>query len=298
MKTLGGASLLGILLGIGIIFWLRPLDTGPMALVLLICVGIANALTGLLMVGRKGRPARKPRKPRLKLILLIVLLGFAGGACKKKEEAPPPVAVRDLLIRDQAPPQNFGAYGYLVFTARPSDRQASRYLAVCEAYDQSLEPVQDFSKIDPASLMVTYWPVAKKPQDDRCRSLLAEYDYAYAARIAAAIRKAGVPGPVLVAWRRPFGSKDQTQAALVLDLSDFQDQDVPRAFLLWKDRLSKRPEVWKDGFQIVLVREMFRNFIQQYGTQIVTIIQSQFKPEAEGSKGSKKPRPSTSRDSR
>lgn len=54
MKTLGGASLLGILFGIGIIFWLRPLDTGPMTLVLLLSVGFANALAGLLMMGRKG----------------------------------------------------------------------------------------------------------------------------------------------------------------------------------------------------------------------------------------------------
>jgi len=55
MKTLGGASLLGILVGIAVIFWLRPLDTGPMTLVLLLSVGFANALAGLVMMGRKGR---------------------------------------------------------------------------------------------------------------------------------------------------------------------------------------------------------------------------------------------------
>lgn len=238
-------------------------------------------------------------------ILFVLLLGLAFEACKKAEEpaeeapeatpstASPATPARDLLIRGQFPPQNFGAYGYLVFTARPNTRQVSRYLAVCEAYNQNLEPVKSFPESAPASLMVTFWPVDKQPEGEDCASLLAKYDYAYATRIAATVGKAGVQGPLLVAWRRPFGSKDQTQAALVLDLSDFQDQDVPRAFLIWKDRLSRRPEVWKDGFQIVLVREMFRSFIQQYGTQIVAIIQSQFKPEAEGSKGPKKPRPST-----
>ena len=56
---------------------------------------------------------------------------------------------------------------------------------------------------------------------------------------------------------------------LVLDLSDFSEDDLDRAFGIWKDRISRDPQAWKNGFNLLLIREAFRNFINKYGDQVI-----------------------------
>jgi hypothetical protein len=55
-------------------------------------------------------------------------------------------------------------------------------------------------------------------------------------------------------------------------MSDFRDEDITRAFLIWRNQLSRDPSVWEDGFELVLAREMFRSFLNTYGEQIVAIV--------------------------
>jgi hypothetical protein len=75
---------------------------------------------------------------------------------------------------------------------------------------------------------------------------------------------------VLTAWTKPFEENDSE--ALVLDLSDFSNEDLDRAFAIWRERITTNPEAWQDGLNLVVFREAFRNLLQTYGQQILGII--------------------------
>jgi hypothetical protein len=57
MKTLGGASLLGLIVAMLLIYWLRPLNVGAMALVLLLCLSTSSLVAGILARRNKKRTA-------------------------------------------------------------------------------------------------------------------------------------------------------------------------------------------------------------------------------------------------
>ena len=170
--------------------------------------------------------------------------------------------------------------GYLVFTKRPSDETQKRFQRVCKAYLRNLEPLADYAGVDSKSLLVTFWLLRSKliPRLrsglPNCKQLIRIYDYATATVIASSLGKLNTKGPILAAWEKPFGADPSRPDVLVLDLSNFPDKsrELDRAFGIWKDRISRNPSVWKDGFSIVLARENFRNLIQKYGQQIIDVI--------------------------
>jgi len=53
MKAMGVASLFGLILALIIIYWLQPLNTGAIALVLLICLSTTNMFAGLFAARKK-----------------------------------------------------------------------------------------------------------------------------------------------------------------------------------------------------------------------------------------------------
>jgi hypothetical protein len=121
--------------------------------------------------------------------------------------------------------------------------------------------------------MVTYWLLEKRPDSTDCPQLVSNYDYATASSIATKAGKLSVGGPVLVAWRTPFvANQPATSDGLILDMSDFSDEDLDRAFGIWKDRITRDPALWNDGFNVVKAREAFRNLISKYGDGILAII--------------------------
>jgi hypothetical protein len=208
---------------------------------------------------------------------IIVGSSFAllmSGCSAGIRDAAAEIAVRDTLVRGQVPPPGLGAYGYFLLTARPSSRTLPRLLVACEAHQRSLELAEEFPLADRSDLMVTFWLLRLEPQAiDDCRALVESYDYARAARLLQALGKVDVRGPVLAAWRRPPESRNSLDEALCLDMSDFQtEDDIERAFLIWKNQIARNPTLWNDGFDIVRVREALRLFLNTYGEQIVAII--------------------------
>lgn len=188
----------------------------------------------------------------------------------------PSIPVRAYLYADQkTEPPGFGAYGYLVFTAQPSENDVPRYRHVCDAFQRGLVEARGNSPEERTSQMATFWPL-KLPsstgdQNLPCEMLVKNYDYRRVSGIATIIKKQGARGPVLAAWTKPF---EETNAAdaLVLDLSDFDDEDLDRAFAIWRERITQNPSAWQHGFNIVLFREAFRNLIQKYGETILAVI--------------------------
>jgi hypothetical protein len=326
MKTIGGATLVGVLIALLVIYWLGPLNSGGVALVVLLCVSFANILGGAIAAFRKraeepGKPSRKKRGHHPKLLVLALLLAGCAGATHHPPVPPPPPApelppppppppvpepppppppppqqqrqrqqqqqsmhslqvrkknlpARGVLLRDQAPPAGYGAYGYVVFTARPDSSNLPLYRAVCQKYESSLQPVTDYSDVSPSHLMVTFWLLKAPPAASDCDALIASYDFGRATEIARTIGKLNVRGPILVAWRSSFkfGSANADDA-LVVDMSDFTSaDDISEAFLVWRDRISQDPEVWNHGFNLAMVRVALRSFLNTYGQQVVAII--------------------------
>ena len=123
--------------------------------------------------------------------------------------------------------------------------------------------------------MATFWPV-KIPRSMEvnswpCQKLIENDDYRKGAEIATVIHKQAASGPILAAWKKPFEENGSSEA-LVLDLSDFADEDLNRAFGIWRDRITRDPAFWRDGFNVVLCREALRSLLQKYGDTILAVI--------------------------
>ena len=208
-------------------------------------------------------------------IMPILQLGLVGCA---KKEAIAPTPARDVLFSGQATPTGYGAYGYLIFTKRPSENDMDRYLKVCDAYNRYLDPVSEYTKSSRPNIMPTFWLAKEgKGVDNRktdCEAWVKFYDYARAKSVARLTNVLSKKGPILVAWRHPYEMVEQNEEALVLDLSKFSNDDLDRAFGIWLDRITRDPKIWHDGFNLILVRESFRNFLEKYGDDILQSIKS------------------------
>lgn len=182
------------------------------------------------------------------------------------------IAMRGYLDTSKPVPRGYGAYAYLVFTSDPLSTNKERYLAVCSAFKGYLPPSKSKSARERASEMITFWPLRAGflAEDPDCQELVANYDTTFAARVAASIGKQGARGPLLVAWTKPHG--ETRSEALVLDMSNFGNNDVSRAMRMWKDRIAMDPALWQKGWNAALVKEEFRSVIENILPDVVTVV--------------------------
>jgi hypothetical protein len=126
--------------------------------------------------------------------------------------------------------------------------------------------------------MPTYWlaenmdKINKRHPD--CQLWIKYYDYARAKKILSSVKLLSSNGPILIAWNQPFEKTSKHESALVLDLSDFSNDDLDRAFGIWMDRITRDSRIWHAGFDLVLIREAFRNFLEKYGDHIIKAVVS------------------------
>ncbi len=209
------------------------------------------------------------------IIVYWAVLGLVGCGTPPNP-VPPPTPVRDVLFSNETPRVGYGAYGYLVFTKRPSKNEMQRYLKTCEAFIRNLEPVSKYTHTASTSLMVTYWlmeehnPLIKR--SPQCELSVVLYDYARAKVITSAVSALNSKDPLLGAWNKPFEDVTEGEKALIPDLSDFSSEDLDRAFGIWMDRIARDLTVWHAGFDLVLAKEAFRNFLEKYGDNILRAI--------------------------
>jgi hypothetical protein len=212
-------------------------------------------------------------KIQISKLLIILGLIYLWGCAKYS-----PTPTRDILVSNQIAEDGYGAYGYLVFTKRPSDSIYSRYYAICDAYLNNLEPNEKYRDFEKSYLMPTYWLVTDTVNFNKnsraCSNWIDNYDYARAKILASLVKKLDVEGPLFIAWSKPYENADEGEEALVLDLSNFADEDLNRAFGIWMNQITKDPNIWNDGFNLILVRENFRNFLEKYGGSIVDSIKT------------------------
>lgn len=226
---------------------------------------------------------RLNRKQWTLYLLVLIVIGCAGGQYPVEEtRSSPYVPARDVLFSNEKTPLGFGAYGYLIFTERPdkydpTDNKYIRYEAVFRAFISKLDPVDSYSKQKRSFIMPTFWLLQNEKGLDRKypeTSWIKFYDYSRAKILASSIRALSSKGPILVAWTQPFENVDNNEEALVLDLSDFKNDDLNRAIGVWMDQISLDPEIWHDGFNFVKAKWAFHNFFENYGDKIIEAVKT------------------------
>ncbi len=161
----------------------------------------------------------------------------------------------------------------MLLTTEPIDQDTKRrYLAACNAFTATLEPSASYKDYPSARLMPTYWLLTANPVGKTCDKLVGGYDYARAKPLLSRLGKLASPGPVLAAWDTSPETNTSPQHQLILDLSNFSDDDMERAFGIWIEQLARDPTLWQHGFDVVRIRESFRNLIEKYGGQIVEVV--------------------------
>lgn len=199
------------------------------------------------------------------------LMEAVGYGVRPAIKAPTPVW--DILLSSQTPKNKYGAYGYLLFTKRANNQEWGRYVSVCEAFKRNLEPVSEYSYLPSNKLMPTYWLLTTTFEiPPNCDDWVTAYDYARAKVLASAISSLSSKGPLLVAWSKSFEEVTVGENALIFDLSTFSDSDLDRALGIWMDRVTRDPELWNNGFNIIKAKEIFRSFLEKYGNEIIMSI--------------------------
>lgn len=190
------------------------------------------------------------------------------------------ISVRDFLVRGETTSPGFAAYGYLVFSGRPStDEEKARYAIICDAYLSKIESKAEYENMAHSMFATTYWPLSRQisPDNANCQTIIENYDYATAERI---ISISGIPqnrrGPFIVAWTIPYERADiNTSPKLILDLSTLPDEDMYYAIKLWKENVAADPEAWAQGkMNVKVIISAFVDFMKRYSDEILRITSS------------------------
>jgi hypothetical protein len=194
--------------------------------------------------------------------------------------AKPLQPTREYLSAKQIPPAGAGAYGLVVFQARPTPASRSKLAMVCKSF-VAYFPRRETSDVPLNDQMITVWPLdnpeAEEAKRDDCAFALDHYDLVAS---EAAIRDAHAQhadfdgeGPYLVGWS-PSNSRTVPDAlVLVIDLSaDTTQAEIDHKFQFWKNEIVEDPSKWRRGFIADRIRESIRKFVDTYGQAMLDAI--------------------------
>jgi hypothetical protein len=188
--------------------------------------------------------------------------------------------VRAYLRAQEIPPAGAGAYGIVVFQARPTPASRSKLMMVCRSF-VAYFPRSETSDVPIDDQMITVWPLdnseAEEAKRDDCAYVLEHYDLNAS---EAAIKDAHAQqadfdgeGPYLVGWS-PSNSRAIPDAlVLVIDLSaDTTQAEIDQKFQFWKNEIVEDPSKWRRGFIAERIRESIRKFANTYGQAMLEAI--------------------------
>lgn len=198
-----------------------------------------------------------------------------------------PRASRLFAGPTQYPPGDFAAYAILVFRSLATSFDRDRHQLICEAFVSGLPAARDLSRglgVPFSDQIVTVWPVSEdavadelnKRRRDLCMSALDEYDLVAARKALSDAALVGVSfrgrGPFLIAWS-PARSKGRPDAVVLqADLSHVETIEQANAvFRGWVNEIERTPELWSDGWDIASVRVTIRNWLDQYGDEVLEL---------------------------
>jgi hypothetical protein len=129
---------------------------------------------------------------------------------------------RGYLAPGQTEPDGYGLYSYILFGAPPAPADRDRYVAILDAAQRLLRPVDDLARsLKPSQLNATWLPVKMLPRSDPdTKWLVDNYDYTAASvSLARARIRGNAAGIYIVSVRTPLGRGNPSPPFLVQDLS-------------------------------------------------------------------------------
>lgn len=240
------------------------------------CILVLLTLTMLNACATNRHPAEIAREAPAAPVVTIPAPApeYESRGISVEKDFHPLVPARAFCSREKKCGRNYGAYGYLIFTKRPTNEATrQRYLSICKAYMANLEDAGNYAHIASTQIATTFWLLASKPVDENsCDELIDRYDYARATEITASIHKLKSAGPILVASGQPDVAQTTTQELLIIDLGRMRNGDMDRAFAIWKDKISQDSKYWGKVFNLDLIVAEFSSFIRKYGGTIVQTV--------------------------
>ena len=210
---------------------------------------------------------------------------FSGSARGIVAAMPGPgEASRIFAGPHQYPPEQFAAWGMVIFKSKATDFDIDRYKIICAAYVSALPHYLELD-VPLDQQIATVWPVDSDaisdeinndPARDPCKQAVAHYGLRAAmdARSDAALAGVGLSGrgPFLVAWS-PAGSKGGAEAVVLrADLSHVESiEQAKSVFEKWVSDIEENQEVWQDGWDVEQLRIAIRNWLDYYGRDILEI---------------------------
>jgi hypothetical protein len=186
----------------------------------------------------------------------------------------------------QYPPASFKAYGILAFPTRATPADQKRHVMFCNEYEADLPHVSEVP-IPPSQQMVTVWPLEtsdqaerlnRTPRDPRgCEYAVEHYGLVVAleamnqAELTDEEKAEG--GPFLLAWS-PAAEKGKKPAlVLKVDMSQITEaKDAKSLFIKWRADIERDPRTWDKGWNVELVREKLRYWLNDYGPKIFSLV--------------------------
>jgi hypothetical protein len=192
------------------------------------------------------------------------------------------VPVRGYMRAGDIPPPWVAAYGVVAFRAKSTDTNRSRLLRVCQSFKAYLPRQESI----PASVslneqMITIWPLddpsAAEAQKDDCEFAIDHYDlYGGISAIQDAQSQTGTidgRGPFLIGWSPSSARGVPDKVVLIVDLSSFDSQSsFDEMFLFWQKKVIENPDLWRSGFAVEHLRLAIRDFVDLYGSDILSAI--------------------------
>jgi hypothetical protein len=188
--------------------------------------------------------------------------------------------VRAYMRAKDIPPAGSGAYGLVVFHARPTPASRAKLVMVCRSF-VAFFPRNETASVPLTDQMITIWPLdnpdAKKAKTDDCDYVLDHYDLIAS---EAAIRDAQKQhakfegeGPYLVGWSPSNAREIPDALVLVVDMSaDNTQADIDNKFRFWKNNIVEDPSVWRNGWSVEGTRVAIHNFADHYGQAMLDAI--------------------------
>ncbi len=210
-----------------------------------------------------------------------------GGSAPK---TPPPIMAASRLFAGpkQFPPEQFPAYGIVVFPTRATSHDFDRHMLMCEAYVSTLRHASVVGDEIPfRQQMVTIWPTESKTlaseanrgsRKAACKIAVEHYGLGAAklslAQAVAAGLEIGGQGPYLLAWSPGKGKGDDDVLVLVADLSDVTSAtDAKEMFQHWEADIVNGP-AWRrgGGWSLEHLRKAIKRWAENYGAKALQLL--------------------------
>lgn len=183
----------------------------------------------------------------------------------------------------QYPPEDFSAYGLVIFTQRPAAIESleARHMFFCKAYMAVDSPSEGGQQ---TAQLATVWPLTLKSEDNKlysilpveaaCSQAVQYYDYDLAKQIAHSIGdSADGEGPFLVAWSPGTEFRKPGVTLLFDDLSDVKTpEQAIAAFKMWRKDIERDPVLWKNGWSLERLRITLQRNADNLGEGLLRIL--------------------------